>query len=67
MAMQLFYTPTSPYARIARIAVIECGLLEDVDLVLARNRQPDNSTLAHSPVGKVPKARFEAYPSFCVS
>ena len=54
MARQLFYTPTSPYARIARIAIIECGLSEDVDLVLARNRQPDNPTLAHSPVGKVP-------------
>ena len=36
--MQLYITPTSPYARVARIAVIEKGLGERVEIILALTR-----------------------------
>lgn len=52
--VKLFYTPNSPYSRIARIAVREAGLVDEVDEILALNRQDDNPVLAHSPVGRVP-------------
>ena len=52
--MKLFYTPNSPYARIARIAVHEFGLGSSVQQVLALNRQDDNPVLQYSPVGRVP-------------
>lgn len=52
--MKLFYTPNSPYSRIARIAVREAGLVGKVEEILAFNRQDDNPVLAHSPVGRVP-------------
>jgi glutathione S-transferase len=52
--MQLFYSPNSPYARIARVAVREFGLLDRVDERKAANRQPDNPVLAFSAAGRVP-------------
>lgn len=52
--MKLFYTPNSPYARTARIALREYGLLTDCEEIVAANRQPDNPVLEFSPVGRVP-------------
>ncbi len=52
--MQLYYTPNSPYARIARIALREYGLLARASERLAANRMPDNPVLQFSPVARVP-------------
>lgn len=52
--MKLFYTPNSPYARTARIALREYGLLAGCEEIIAANRQPDNPVLEFSPVGRVP-------------
>lgn len=52
--MKLFYSPNSPYARIARIGLRESGLISDVIEVVAANRQPNNPVLEFSPVGRVP-------------
>ncbi|MDL2410233.1 glutathione S-transferase family protein [Rhizobium calliandrae] len=52
--MKLFYSPGSPYARIARIALRESGLAGEVSEILAANRRPDNPALEFSAVGRVP-------------
>ncbi len=52
--MKLFYTPNSPYARIARIAALDSGLDRDLDCREAKLRVPDNPVLAHCPLGRVP-------------
>ncbi|WP_274424516.1 glutathione S-transferase family protein [Chelativorans sp. YIM 93263] len=52
--MILFFTPNSPYARTARIALREWGVLEAAEERLATNRQVDNPVLQFSPVGRVP-------------
>jgi glutathione S-transferase len=54
MRMILFYTPNSPYARTARIALREWSVLEVADERLAANREADNPVLEFSPVGRVP-------------
>ena len=52
--MILFYTPNSPYARTARIALREWNVLEQAEERPAANRETDNPVLEFSPVGKVP-------------
>ena len=52
--MQLFYSRNSPYARIARVAAIECRLADRIEHVLVVNRDPDSPLLAFNPVGRVP-------------
>lgn len=52
--MKLFYSPGSPYARIARIMIRESGLAAETIEVLAANRRPDNPVLEYSAVGRVP-------------
>ena len=52
--MILFYTPNSPYARTARIALREWGVLDVAEERLAVNRSADNPVLQFSPVGRVP-------------
>ncbi|MBC7283158.1 glutathione S-transferase family protein [Hoeflea sp.] len=52
--MKLFYTTNSPYARIARVAVIEAGIARSVEQIPALNRRDDNPVLDFSPVGRVP-------------
>lgn len=52
--MRLFQAPGSPYARIARMAVIELGLEERVRVEEATLRDPASALLPHSPVGRVP-------------
>jgi glutathione S-transferase len=52
--MQLYVTLTSPYARLARIVVIEKGLENRVEIVEAKTRTPDNPYYRINPSGRVP-------------
>ena len=52
--MQLYVTTTSPYARVARIAVIEHGLQEQVEIKLAATRQSNSPYYDLVPSGRVP-------------
>lgn len=52
--MILFYTQNSPYARTARIALREWGVLGLAEERRAANREVDNPVLEFSPVGRVP-------------
>lgn len=57
--MRLFYAPGSPYARIARMAVIELGLEARVRAEETTLRDPAAALLPHSPVGRVPALLLE--------
>jgi glutathione S-transferase len=52
--MRLFHSPGSPYARIARMAVIELGLADRVAVEEATLRDPASVLLPFNPVGRVP-------------
>jgi glutathione S-transferase len=52
--MKLYVTTTSPYARLAMIAMHDKGLSARVDLVWTRTRQPNDPLLAVNPSGRVP-------------
>ena len=52
--MKLHVTPGSPYARIARVVVIEKGLEERVEVVPATTRTPDSPYYGINPSGRVP-------------
>jgi glutathione S-transferase len=52
--MQLFHSSGSPYARIARMAVLELGLEGRVAFMETTLRDPASSLLPHNPVGRVP-------------
>ena len=52
--MQLYVTFTSPYARLARIVVIEKGLEDRVEIVEAKTRTPDSPYYRINPSGRVP-------------
>src|SRR6056297_2301060 len=52
--MKLHVTLTSPYARLARIAIIEHGLDGRVDVIEARTRQTGSPYYATNPSGRVP-------------
>jgi glutathione S-transferase len=52
--MRLFHSPGSPYARIARMAVIELGLENRVAVEEATLRDPASVLLPYNPVGRVP-------------
>ena len=52
--MRLFHAPGSPYARIARMAVIELGLEDRVAVEEAALRDPASVLLPLNPVGRVP-------------
>lgn len=52
--MKLYYTPQSPYARIARVLAVELGLDDRIALVEASLRNPEADFLQISPVGRVP-------------
>lgn len=52
--MKLYYTPGSPYARIARIVVLEKGLQDRIEQVLATTRVADSPYYAINPSGRVP-------------
>jgi glutathione S-transferase len=52
--MQLYVTYTSPYARLARIVVIEKGLEDLVEIIEAKTRIPDSPYYQINPSGRVP-------------
>lgn len=52
--MKLYVTPGSPYARMARIVVIEKGLEGRVEVVMAKTRTAGSPYYAINPSGRVP-------------
>jgi glutathione S-transferase len=52
--MKLYVTFTSPYARLARILVIEKALEDRVDIIEAKTRVPDSPYYQINPSGRVP-------------
>jgi len=52
--MKLYITPGSPYARMARMVVIEKGLEKRVEIVVAQTRRADSPYYAINPSGRVP-------------
>jgi glutathione S-transferase len=52
--MKLFITPGSPYARIARIAVLEKRLESAVEIVVAQTRTANSPYYTINPSGRVP-------------
>lgn len=52
--MKLYITPGSPYARMARIVVLEKGLQDRVETIVAKTRTADSPYYAINPSGRVP-------------
>jgi glutathione S-transferase len=52
--MKLYITPASPYARLARIVVLEKSLKSQVEQVLAKTRTEDSPYYQINPSGRVP-------------
>ena len=52
--MKLYITPGSPYARMARIVVLEKGLQDRVEIITARTRVADSPYYGVNPSGRVP-------------
>lgn len=52
--MKLYVTPGSPYARMARIVVLEKGLESRVETIAAKTRAADSPYYAINPSGRVP-------------
>lgn len=52
--MKLYISPTSPYARLARIVILEKGLSSRVEIIAARTRQAGSPYYATNPSGRVP-------------
>lgn len=52
--MKLYVTPGSPYARMARIVVLEKGLENRVETIIAKTRVPDSPYYGVNPSGRVP-------------
>jgi glutathione S-transferase len=54
VSMKLYVTYTSPYARLARIVVIEKALEERVEIIEAKTRTPGSAYYQINPSGRVP-------------
>jgi glutathione S-transferase len=52
--MKLYITPGSPYARMARIVVLEKGLASRVEIIVAKTRVADSPYYRINPSGRVP-------------
>jgi len=52
--MKLYITPGSPYARMARIVVLEKGLEDRVEIIIAKTRTADSPYYRINPSGRVP-------------
>lgn len=57
--MKLFYTQGSPYARIARIALLETGLDGQAEKVEVTLRDPNSKLLSYNVVGRVPTLELD--------
>lgn len=62
--MKLYITPTSPYARIARIVVLEKGLESRVETLAAQTRQAGSPYYRVNPSGRVPYLVCESGTAF---
>ena len=60
ISMKLYVTYTSPYARLARIVVIEKALEECVEIIEAKTRTPGSAYYQINPSGRVPYLIDEA-------
>lgn len=52
--IQLYYTPNSPYARIARVAIIDAGLAGKTDFIPAQTRDAKTEFFQVTPLARVP-------------
>ena len=52
--MKLYITPGSPYARMARVVVLEKGLESRVEIIAAQTRLADSPYYGINPSGRVP-------------
>ena len=52
--MQLYVTLTSPYARLARMMVLEKGLADRVEIIPVQTRTPGSPYYGINPSGRVP-------------
>ncbi len=52
--MKLFYTPNSPYARIARVTALELNLGDRIEMQKVTVRDASSDLLHYNPTGKVP-------------
>jgi glutathione S-transferase len=52
--MRLYITPGSPYARMARIVVLEKGIADRIEILRAQTREANSPYYAICPSGRVP-------------
>jgi glutathione S-transferase len=52
--MKLYITPGSPYARMVRMFILEKGLQDQIEVIVARTRQAGSPYYAINPSGRVP-------------
>ena len=52
--MKLYITDTSPYARIARVVILEKGLENRIAIIYAQTRLADSPYYRINPSGRVP-------------
>jgi len=52
--MQLYFVPTSPYARKVKVLILETGLEGRIEYVFARPSDTDHDLKARNPLGKIP-------------
>lgn len=52
--MKLYITPGSPYARIARVVILDKGLASKVEIIAAQTRTPASPYYTVNPSGRVP-------------
>ncbi|WP_375467218.1 glutathione S-transferase [uncultured Nostoc sp.] len=57
--MKLFYTPNSPYARVARVVALELNLADQIEMKKVTVREPNSELLYYNPTGKVPTLQTE--------
>ena len=57
--MKLYVTPGSPYARMARIVILEKSLQDRVELIIAKTRTADSPYYSINPSGRVPYLVFD--------
>ena len=52
--MKLYITPGSPYARIVRVLILEKGLTDRVEIIVAKTRHANSPYYGVNPSGRVP-------------
>lgn len=57
--LKLYITPGSPYARMARIVVLEKGLQDRVEIIVAKTRAAGSPYYGINPSGRVPYLVFD--------